>query len=52
MLGQDGHIKLTDFDNSKDGLYPGDTTSSFCGTPVSLAPEIIRGDDYGELIMW
>lgn len=61
LLDADGHIKITDFGLSKEGVE-GNELHSLCGTPEYLAPEIIlkkvsekREDDvqsYGMGVDW
>jgi len=53
LLSHKGHIIMTDFGLSKEGLTAEDArTATFCGTPEYLAPEIIKGEDYTKSIDW
>ncbi|KAL7715750.1 non-specific serine/threonine protein kinase [Entamoeba marina] len=50
LFEKDGYLKMTDFGLAKtvkDG-----TTSTFCGTPEYLAPEVVQGMDYDENVDW
>ncbi|CAM9492144.1 unnamed protein product [Ectocarpus fasciculatus] len=53
LLDGEGHIRLTDFGLSKEGIS--NTTSgahSFCGTPEYLAPEILNRQGHGRAVDW
>lgn len=52
LLDKDGHIRITDFGLSKQGMGMNELTHSFCGTPEYLAPEIIKGTGHSRGADW
>jgi len=53
LLTREGHIIMTDFGLSKEGLHDkDDRTGTFCGTPEYLAPEVLEGKGYGKAVDW
>ena len=55
LLGEDGHVKVTDFGLAKDhvkGDGAEEGTNTFCGTPEYLAPEILNSKGHGKAVDW
>ena len=53
LIGLDGHLKLTDFGLAKDLEEDSkQTTTTLCGTPEYVPPEMIRKHEYGPEIDW
>lgn len=40
LLTLDGHVKVADYGLCKEDMWFGSTTSTFCGTPEFMAPEV------------
>ena len=40
LLTLDGHIKVGDYGLCKEDMWYGSSTSTFCGTPEFMAPEV------------
>uniref|UniRef100_A0A7S3P5Y3 Non-specific serine/threonine protein kinase n=2 Tax=Amphora coffeiformis TaxID=265554 RepID=A0A7S3P5Y3_9STRA len=53
LLDANGHIRLTDFGLSKEGISNSSSgANSFCGTPEYLAPEILNRQGHGRAVDW
>ncbi|KAM9744660.1 serine/threonine-protein kinase N2-like isoform 2-T2 [Menidia menidia] len=52
LMDVDGYVKITDFGLCKEGMGHGDRTSTFCGTPEFLAPEVLTDDNYTRAVDW
>ncbi|KDO22279.1 AGC protein kinase [Saprolegnia parasitica CBS 223.65] len=53
LLDENGHIRLTDFGLSKEGIQDDFSgANSFCGTPEYLAPEILNRAGHGRAVDW
>ena len=52
LLDSEGHLLLTDFGLSKVAVDEDTTSRSFLGTVEYMAPEVIKGVDYGMAVDW
>ncbi|KAI1267163.1 hypothetical protein F5Y18DRAFT_444127 [Xylariaceae sp. FL1019] len=52
LLTLDGHIKIADYGLCKEDMWYKSTTSTFCGTPEFMAPEILLDKKYGRAVDW
>ncbi|KAK3319170.1 kinase-like domain-containing protein [Apodospora peruviana] len=52
LLTLDGHIKIADYGLCKEDMWYGSNTSTFCGTPEFMAPEILLDKKYGRAVDW
>ncbi|CAR28846.1 ZYRO0F13310p [Zygosaccharomyces rouxii] len=52
LLTPEGHIKIADYGLCKDEMWHGCKTSTFCGTPEFMAPEILKEQEYTKAVDW
>uniref|UniRef100_A0AAQ5YJY9 protein kinase C n=1 Tax=Amphiprion ocellaris TaxID=80972 RepID=A0AAQ5YJY9_AMPOC len=52
LMDADGFVRIADFGLCKEGMGHGDRTSTFCGTPEFLAPEVLIDNNYTRSVDW
>ncbi|XP_060768451.1 serine/threonine-protein kinase N2 [Neoarius graeffei] len=52
LMDADGFVRIADFGLCKEGMGHGDRTSTFCGTPEFLAPEVLTDSNYTRAVDW
>ncbi|KAJ7986667.1 hypothetical protein DPEC_G00342260 [Dallia pectoralis] len=52
LLDTEGYVRIADFGLCKEGMGFQDRTSTFCGTPEFLAPEVLTETSYTRAVDW
>ena len=52
VINKDGHVLLTDFGLSREGVYNNNIAKSFCGSIAYLAPEMLKRSGHGKAVDW
>jgi len=52
LVDAEGHLKITDFGLVKAKMNGNSTTSTFCGTPEYIAPEMLQQQPYTKSVDW
>lgn len=52
LVDYSGYIALTDFGLCKEDVKHDGKTSTFCGTPEYMAPEVLKKQGYGPAVDW
>ena len=52
LIDAQGHIRLTDFGLVKTHMFGDSTTTTFCGTPEYIAPEMLNQQPYTKVVDW
>lgn len=52
MLATNGYIKIIDFGLARTVNSSKDLAMTMCGTTCYIAPEVLRGEGYNEMVDW
>ncbi|KAF0690327.1 Aste57867_18258 [Aphanomyces stellatus] len=52
LMDHEGHVRITDFGLSKEGVSGLQGATTFCGTAAYIAPELLKGQSYGKAADW
>nr|XP_033951426.1 serine/threonine-protein kinase N2 [Pseudochaenichthys georgianus] len=52
LMDADGFVRIADYGLCKEGMGHGDRTTTFCGTPEFLAPEVLTDNNYTRSVDW